>query len=342
MNKRRIITENITYGEPLTHQSSWQNQLRDALSNPMQLAQNLELDPSSINVDASPSFPLVVPLQFVDKMQKGNPNDPLLLQVLPQLQENIQAAGFTNDPLEETDINTPKGLLQKYHGRVLIILAGKCAINCRYCFRRHYPYVDARISAQEWQDILGYIQADSSINEVIFSGGEPLLVSDNKLARYIADLEKVTHLSTLRIHTRLPIVIPERLTPQLQKTLEVSRLNTVIVLHSNHPNEIDENLAQHVQVFKKADITFLNQSVLLTNINDNSQTLAILSKKLFAIGVLPYYLHTLDEVNGAYHFNVPLVDAKTIHYELKSMLSGYLVPKLVTETPNEKSKVTIS
>lgn len=337
-NQTRIIAQNLPQCEPL----SWQEQLKGAVTSIEALHQQLNLGDLLPEAKlAQQQFPLIAPQAFIEKMQKGNPRDPLLLQILPDAEEMQINDAFSADPLAENQLNQPKGLLQKYHGRALLLLAGKCAINCRYCFRRHFPYQDHRISADDWQDILGYLKNDSSINEVIFSGGEPLMVSDAKLQQYLDDLALIPHLTRVRIHTRLPITIAERLTETLATLLSETRLNAVLVLHSNHPNEIDAALKSKIMHFRQAGIHFLNQSVLLKGVNDTAETLIELSETLFDAGILPYYLHQLDKVQGAAHFQISTEQALELHQEMQLKLPGFLVPKLVQEIAGEGSKTLI-
>lgn len=323
--------------------NSWKFLLKTAVSNPMQLLSMLGLDPASLNleIDYNNRFNLRVPKPFIDKMQYGVPDDPLLLQVLSQQKENIETIGFSQDPLKEVSQALP-GILHKYHGRVLLILASACAINCRYCFRRHFPYQDQKASGAQLQQALEYIQSDSSIKEVILSGGDPLLVSDDFLANLLFQLEKIDHIKRIRIHTRLPVVIPQRVTNQLCERLKQSRLSASIVLHINHPNEIDTLLKQHLSKLNKANIQLLNQSVLLKGINDDAQTLIQLSESLFEIGVLPYYIHMLDKVSGAAHFDIPKTIAVQLINTIRKRLPGYLVPRLAIEEAGEASKSVIA
>ncbi len=336
-NQARIIAQKQPCCEPL----SWQQQLQEAVTDIATLAKLVSLPIEQLSAEAHQQFPIMVPRSFINKMQAGNPNDPLLQQILPSTKELTSPENFSSDPLQETGLNQPKGLLQKYQSRALLVLAGKCAINCRYCFRRHFPYQDNRINSDDWQNILDFLKADTQINEVIFSGGEPLLVSDNKLARYIGDLEQIPQLKRIRIHTRLPITIAQRLTDTLLTALTNTRLKTIMVLHSNHPNEIDQTLADAVAVFRQAGVHFLNQSVLLKGINDDVYTLTQLSEALFDAHILPYYLHQLDHVEGAAHFAVSEAQAIALHQQLQVNLPGFLVPKLVRELPDQPHKTLL-
>lgn len=327
----------------LARMQAWQISLKNAVSDPLQLFRLLELDPSMMG-DLDPAlrqFSLRVPHEFIARMEKGNPRDPLLLQALPDAQEMLEKPGFTKDPLDEQRYNPVPGLLHKYHGRVLLTLTGACAINCRYCFRRNFPYQDNIPGIAHWERVLEYIAKESSIEEVIFSGGDPLIVKDSQLAELVGLLEKIEHVKILRFHTRLPIMIPSRINEEFLTWLKASRFQKTLVIHCNHPNEIDESVKEALARLQENQVTVLNQTVLLKNINDDANTLVALSKKLFEARVLPYYLHLLDPVTGSAHFNVELDEAKKIMAEFRKRLPGYLVPRLVREIPGEKSKVAI-
>ena len=318
---------------------TWQQALKQAISDPKQLLQRLSIETQDLepHYQACLSFPCRVPEAFVDRMQVGNPQDPLLLQVLPQGHELIQTPGYSDDPLGEAAKNPVPGLLHKYHGRALMILAGSCPINCRYCFRRHFPYQD---NITDWQPALQYLQQHTDIHEIILSGGEPLLTSDEKLNTLIAQLQAIPHLRTLRIHTRMPIVIPQRITQALADMLKNTRLKVVMVLHCNHSQELDTHVAQALA--KLSHVTLLNQSVLLKHINDSAQALIALSERLFELNILPYYLHLLDQVQGAAHFAVELATAQTLMREIHSKLPGYLVPKLAREEAGQPGKTHLN
>ena len=333
----------ITQNPLIREVANWTDYLNTAISDPVKLLEYLELPLENYQEDlaARRLFAMRVPLPFVQKMKKGDPNDPLFLQVMTNQAEFISAAGFVKDPLQEQDNPIPN-LLHKYHNRVLLMVKGGCAINCRYCFRRHFPYADNPGNKKNWAQALAYIQQHPEIEEVIFSGGDPLMAKDHEIAWLINELEKITHLKTVRIHTRLPVVIPQRITDTLLHTLANSPLNKVMVLHINHANEIDHILAHYLAALKHAGVTLLNQSVLLKGINDNPRTLKQLSDKLFTNGVLPYYLHLLDKVEGASHFWLDDQTALAIYRQLVASSSGYLVPKLAREIAGEKSKTWYS
>ncbi|MEH6468580.1 MAG: EF-P beta-lysylation protein EpmB [Porticoccus sp.] len=334
-----MITRSVATVDSLT----WQEQLASSIRNPKQLLKLLELDSSLLDgaLKAHQDFPLRVPLPYLQRINKGDPTDPLLRQVLPLGNELLAAPGYSEDPLGEQNANPIPGLVHKYHGRVLLIVSPNCAINCRYCFRRHFPYQDNKPGRNEWQQALSYIANNSSISEVIFSGGDPLAASDKQLKWLTEHIAQIDHVKRLRVHTRLPIVIPDRVTNSCLQWLTGTRLKPSMVIHSNHPNELDTAVANALNQLKGAGVTLLNQTVLLSGINDSLSVLQQLSERLFDIGVLPYYLHQLDRINGAAHFEVPDAQAKQLISELMAILPGYLVPKLVREIPNVQHKVPL-
>jgi EF-P beta-lysylation protein EpmB len=313
---------------------TWRNALSGAITSLSELYDLLSLNmPPEDTAQAQRSFALRVPKEFVARMEKNNPRDPLLLQVLPQAIEMQKTVGFSADPLLENQKNPVPGLLHKYPNRVLLTLTGACAINCRYCFRRHFPYQDNMPGRANWDRALDYIAQNKNIDEVILSGGDPLVLKDHLIAEFVAQLEKIPHIVRLRIHTRLPIVIPQRITPEFITCLTQSRFQAVVVVHSNHANEIDDAVLSALQLLRQNNITTLNQSVLLKDINDDATVLVNLSKRLFEAGVLPYYLHLLDKVDGAAHFNIDEEKAAEIMSQIKQRLPGFLVPKLAREVP---------
>lgn len=320
---------------------SWQQSLSNAITSLDELYRvlDIDIDQRPQQQQAISSFKLIVPREFVSRMKKGDMNDPLLLQVLPQGAELKQTPGFTQDPLREQQANPLPGLLHKYHGRALMIAAGSCAINCRYCFRRHFPYQANNPNPDRWQQVFAYLKMHPDINELILSGGEPLLLKDTLLSELTTQLETIPSVNTLRIHTRLPVVIPNRITDGLAAQLNQTKLNVVMVIHSNHPNEIDQSVRNALG--KLNNVTLLNQSVLLKNINDNATTLIELSHRLFDSHVLPYYLHLLDPVEGTAHFNVPEENAMQLIEEIQKKLPGYLVPKLAREVPDLTHKLVV-
>jgi EF-P beta-lysylation protein EpmB len=334
----QLITVNNT-----VEMATWQKELTNALKNPLELLQKLEISPENapLSDKARKSFPMLVPIPFVNKMIKGDINDPLLKQVLPINDEELISDGYNLDPLQEHDSAIP-GLLHKYKSRVLLILKSGCAVNCRYCFRRHFPYQDNNINKQQLQKVITYIQLHPEINEVILSGGDPLMSKDRFIEYVVSSLEALPQLTRLRIHSRLPVVIPSRVTDQLCQTLQKSRFDIVFVFHINHGNEIDHAFKQATAKLKQAGVHLLNQSVLLKGVNDNSPTLIELSEKLFDAGILPYYLFLLDKVQGAQHFDLPEKNAQQLIKEMNHNLPGYLVPKLSREIAGEKSKTVIN
>jgi EF-P beta-lysylation protein EpmB len=323
---------------------NWQNQLRDTITSAQQLLGMLNLSAEEVGFseEACAEFALKVPLAFVRRMQAGDPMDPLLLQVLASRHELQLVPGYQSDPVGETGATNPhRGVIHKYLGRALLIVSGNCAVNCRYCFRRHFPYAENQNSRQQWQAALQYISADQSIREVILSGGDPLVVTDRQLHELVSSIAAIPHVRRLRIHSRLPIVIPDRITAGLLDAICHPRLQTVMVAHCNHPNEIDDSVTRAMTAMRKRDITLLNQAVLLAGVNDNAPTLIELSEKLFAAGVLPYYLHLLDKVQGAAHFDTPEHRARKLMGEISSRLPGYLVPRLAREIAGETSKIVV-
>ena len=321
----------------------WLQQLADVITEPHELLRFLALDQHpqlTAGVDARRLFALRVPRAFAQRMKKGDPHDPLLLQVITDRQEFIDAPGYSTDPLDEQSSVVP-GLLHKYKNRALLLVKGGCAVNCRYCFRRHFPYQDNQGNKRNWQRALDYIRDHQELDEIIFSGGDPLMAKDHELDWLIGELEAIPHLKRLRIHSRLPVVIPARITEGLCQRLASSRLQVLMVTHINHAQEIDDALRHGVAMLKRAGVTMLNQSVLLRGINDDAQTLAALSNALFDAGILPYYLHVLDKVQGAAHFYVSDEAARAIMRQLLPLVSGYLVPKLAREIGGEPSKTPL-
>jgi L-lysine 2,3-aminomutase len=323
-----------------TNESSWQEILAGTIQNTEELCRRLDLKQDALPADHPllKNFPVRVPAPFLSRMEIGNPNDPLLLQVFPGAAEANSTPGFVNDPLEESSANPHPGILHKYKGRALLLVTSSCAIHCRYCFRRHFPYADNLPGRQHWRESLDYIANDTSLSEIIFSGGDPLTLPDAYLGWFIDQLSRFDHIKRIRLHTRLPIMIPQRITESLCELLANPRFQTILVLHSNHPGEFDVEVDEACQKLSQAGVCLLNQSVLLKGINDSSATLAALSERLFLAGVLPYYLHLLDRVIGAAHFEVSEKEASVLMKKLQATLPGYLVPKLVREIPGETAK----
>lgn len=321
----------------------WQQQLANAISDPAELLRRLNIENSSLSCapNAASGFRLRVPEAYLSRIHKGDPDDPLLLQVLPLQQELQHATGYSQDPLGEMNSMPAPGVLRKYNGRALLTLTGACAVHCRYCFRRHFPYGAANPTKEQWNRTLEYLNNNTDIIEVILSGGDPLTLNDRRLTWLVSDLDEITHLKRLRIHSRLPVVIPSRVSKPLTDWLSATRLQKILVNHANHANEIDSQVRQAMQLLTDTGTVLLNQSVLLRGINDKSEILAELSERLFSIGVLPYYLHQLDPVDGAAHFAVDDKLAIKLHKELLARLPGYLVPRLVREQAGMPSKTPL-
>ncbi|MFK5913494.1 MAG: EF-P beta-lysylation protein EpmB [Woeseiaceae bacterium] len=326
--------------EPNSVTTDWQLALAQAFREPAELLDYLNLPQSLYAKKANNDFALRAPRGFCARIEKGNPDDPLLKQILPISNELADDIGFSVDPVGDLAAVEAPGLLHKYHGRVLLVTTPVCAIHCRYCFRRHFPYQENR-AEQDWLQAMDYIRLNSDIHEVILSGGDPLSLSDNKLKNITDKLTSIPHIKTLRIHTRQPIVLPERINTSFLNWIASLPWKVVMVVHCNHANEIDTHVAHALQQLQQHDILLLNQSVLLAGVNDNVASLAALSEKLFEHHVLPYYLHLLDKVKGAKHFDVDVIQAKKIMAELRSQLPGYLVPKLVQENHGESSKTVV-
>lgn len=324
--------------------SRWQRELSEAISSPEELLQTLGLDRSLLPAanKAAANFRLRVPRGYVARMRAGDPSDPLLRQVLPVERELDEMPDFTSDPLGEHAALRAPGLLQKYRGRALMITTSACAVHCRYCFRREFPYSEQTADSPRWRAALSEIGRDPSVEEVILSGGDPLSLSDARLKSLTDALATIAHVRRLRLHTRQPVVLPSRVDEGLLGWLKTVRIPTVFVLHVNHPNEIDAHVRAACEKLRVSGVTLLNQSVLLRGVNDDVEVLAELSCRLFDTGVLPYYLHVLDHVRGAAHFEVPEEEARAIAGQLAARLSGYLVPRLVREIYGAPAKVTLS
>lgn len=333
----------IPQTQSLVTKQPWQVALANAVKDPEILLTQLGLSHKLIAIDGDiiKQFPLRVPQSYIDKMRYGDASDPLLRQVFPLIDEGVTEKNFVTDPVGDQLAITSPGMLQKYHGRALLLTTGACAIHCRYCFRRHFPYSDSNPLASQWQQTLLSLQDDTSINEVILSGGDPLALTDNKLTDLIQSLEKISHIKRLRIHSRLPIVLPERIDQPLLNWISNTRLQVIMVVHANHANEIDETVARALDALRVAGCQLLNQSVLLRGINDSTASLTALSERLCDVHVMPYYLHLLDRVAGAGHFEVSEQHGIALIAELRKSLPGYLVPRLVREQQGEASKTVI-
>lgn len=314
----------------------WGELLRAAVVDLDDLLGRLDLRAADLDVDTDPTFPLRVPEPFVARMARGDPADPLLRQVLPLREEHRVLSGYQLDPLEERSFARAPGLVQKYQGRALLMAAPACAVHCRYCFRRHFPYTEHRQHSSF--PGLQQVADDPGISELILSGGDPLMLKDAVLSRLIAGIDAVPHVTRLRIHSRLPVVIPQRVTSALIERLRASRATPVMVLHVNHANEIDADFRTATLALRDAGIVVLNQSVLLAGVNDSVAALAALSERLFHAGALPYYLHLPDQVLGTHHFAVSEARARALVTELRARLPGYLLPRLAREVPGAPAK----
>ena len=345
-----MIAASTRSGQPETsavevpRTGTWQQLLADAVRDPVELCELLDLDISLIAgaLAATPSFALRVPRSFIGKMRRGDPRDPLLLQVLPIAAELRRVDGYTTDPVGDLASRATHGVLHKYAGRALLVATGACAVHCRYCFRRHFPYQDEAAMTHGWEAALAYVRNDPSIEEIILSGGDPLSLSDRRLQQLSDALVSISHVRRLRIHTRYPLVLPERIDGGFRAWLRDVRLQKVVVIHANHARELDPVSSRACHNLSDAGASVLNQSVLLAGINDDARALADLSEALFAAGVLPYYLHVLDRVEGAAHFDVPTATALRLHAELTARLPGYLVPRLVREVPGAAAKTAVT
>lgn len=331
---------------PLQHPATarWQVAWRQAVRDPRELLALLGLEAQArcISDAAAKQFPLRVPRGFIARMRRGDPSDPLLRQVLPVLDEERVVPGFDLDAVGDSAARRGNGVIRKYNGRALLIATGSCAVNCRYCFRRHYPYAQDTAAAAHWHGAIELLRDDRSIHEVILSGGDPLSLADHKLAELTDALRSIPHLCRLRIHSRLPIVLPERVDAGLLDWLRGLPWPTVMVVHANHGNEFDAGVDAALSALRTAGVTLLNQAVLLRGVNDSVDVLAHLCERGFESGLLPYYLHQIDRVAGAAHFEVDDHRALALHDELTSRLPGYLVPRLVREIPGHPGKTPLS
>ena len=322
--------------EPL---ADWRQLWRDAVTDAAELLELVDLGHLTDQLPpADAGFQMRVTRSFVARMRCGDPHDPLLLQVLPQLAELDQVPGFVDDPVGDLDARAAHGVLHKYEGRALLIASGSCAVNCRYCFRRHFPYGAEMAAASQWQQALTHLRQDTSINELILSGGDPLSLATHKLEELSHGLADIAHVKRIRIHSRLPVVLPERIDDSFLAWLNSLPQQKVVVLHANHANEFDASVDAACARMRAAGVTLLNQSVLLRGVNDSADAIANLSERMFAAGVLPYYLHQLDRVQGAAHFEVNDTRARALMDEVRTRLPGYLVPKLVREVAGDGSK----
>jgi|MDTC01.2.fsa_nt_gb EF-P beta-lysylation protein EpmB len=328
-----------------THSArSWQESLRRAIRDPVQLCRSLQLPPQyeQAAAQASQLFGVFVPREYLGRMKKGDEKDPLLRQVLPIAEEIEPGKGFSLDPVGDAAALRARGLLHKYHSRVLLIASGACAVHCRYCFRRHFPYEQMPRRLEDWQPAMEQIKEDTTIEEVILSGGDPLMLTDQRLAELAGCLEPIKHVKRLRIHTRLPVMIPSRVTDSLLSLLSNRHLMPVVVVHINHPAEIDIPVSMALSRLVEAGILVLNQSVLLRGVNDSAEVLTTLSKRLVDLRVMPYYLHQLDRTLGTSHFEVPVDIGIAIIEQMRSRLPGYAMPRFVQENRGKLSKQVLA
>ena len=323
---------------------NWQTELTNAFTSCAELCRFLKIQPEQlpISIQAQTDFPLKVPVGFAECMEKGNSNDPLLRQVLPISQELQSPAAYVADPVGDMNARSETGVLHKYHGRVLLITTGGCAVNCRYCFRRNFPYGDNSINSQHQQAALDYIQQHTELTEVILSGGDPLLLNDRRLFGLLQEIDAIGHIERIRIHSRIPIVLPSRINDEFLNQLKNLQKTIVFVIHSNHSNELSPAVEKACQSLAQQGYLLLNQSVLLAGVNDDADTLVALSKRLFKIKVIPYYLHLLDKATGTAHFDVSKSQALNIMHQVQTQLPGYMTPKLVREQAGALYKLTIS
>jgi EF-P beta-lysylation protein EpmB len=322
---------------------TWQDQMKWAIRDLRGLRDALGLaDEGGSQLAAEAEFPVFVPLPYLARINPGELRDPLLRQVWPSGQEMESPGHFSTDPLGESDATTSSGMLQKYQGRVLLVTTGACAIHCRYCFRRHFPYEQSPKSMAQWEPTLAKIAADDSIDEVILSGGDPLTIVDHSLKKLISRIDEIAHVKRVRFHTRLPIMIPQRVTDAFLGILASARSQMIVVIHANHANELDFSVEQSLLKIANSGAILLNQSVLLRGVNDSSEALEELSERLLSCRVMPYYLHQLDPVAGAAHFEVDIEKGRQLIAELRSRLPGYAVPRYVQELRGEPNKTVLA
>lgn len=339
-----IAAKNQTKNSSSLTSPTWQRALASAVRDPFELIRLLELDGqgAEVSLEAAREFRLLAPHSYVRRMRKGDWKDPLLLQVLPLALEMQHEMGFLIDPVGDAEAMVSDGVLHKYQGRVLLVTTGACAIHCRYCFRRHFPYSEANPARDQWQDALDYIADNPEISEVLLSGGDPLTLSDERLSSLCERIAAIEHVQRIRFHTRLPIVLPERIDERLLAWLEKMGKQVIMVIHANHANEFaDDEVQASLKALRAAGVLLLNQSVLLRGVNDSVETLAALSEALIAANIVPYYLHILDRVQGAAHFEVPEAEAKDLVAQLRLAVPGYMVPQLVREVAGEGAKTPL-
>ncbi|MEM9352539.1 MAG: EF-P beta-lysylation protein EpmB [Planctomycetota bacterium] len=339
-----LATENpvVRAAETAAESSSWQAELRASVRSGAELCRRLGLPESLAAGAGERQFPVFVPPAYLARIRPGDASDPLLLQVLPVASEAESAEGFSTDPVGDGPAELTPGVLQKYRGRALLVASGVCPVHCRYCFRRHFPYEESPVGGLGWSEALRAVERDPSITEVILSGGDPLMLADERLRDLVGQIESIEHVRRLRLHSRMPVVAPSRVTEALVDLLRGTRLSAAVVLHSNHARELDAGVALATERLRLTGAALLNQAVLLRGVNDSVDTLAALSERLFEIGVLPYYLHQLDRVAGAQHFEVSVSKGMELTAGLRRRLPGYLVPRYVRETAGEPSKTVLA
>ena len=322
-------------------ESAWQQEMKQAIRSSLGLCEFLKIPPTAINVEEN-DFPVFVPRSFAARMNPGDPADPLLLQVIAQSQESLPIEGYEKDPNGEATAVLAAGVLRKYSSRALMITSGACAVHCRYCFRRHYPYSDSPSGLQQWQSSLQAIAQDTNIEEVILSGGDPLVLSDQSIGQLLSALADIPHVKHVRFHTRTPVIIASRMTSTLLSYLKSTRLKVWFVIHSNHANELDGEVLASLSKLQQIGIPVLNQAVLLRRVNDNEDALYALCKRLIDAQITPYYLHQLDEVAGAAHFYVSPDRGRELIAAIRKRLPGYAVPRYVKEIAGEQSKTVLA
>lgn len=328
---------------PTGKEATWQAEIRQSVRDSGELCRVLGLPAewAVIAANGARGFPVFVPPSYLARILPGDPHDPLLQQVMPLDAEGFDVPGFTADPVGDSAATLRPGVLQKYAGRALLVTTGVCAVHCRYCFRRHFPYEEVPHSTAAWDAAIASIAADETISEVILSGGDPLMLVDARLAAIVEKIAAIPHVTRLRIHTRLPIVVPARVTDDLIHWLTNSRLTPVMVIHVNHAQELADDVALALDKLRRAGVMLLNQAVLLRGVNDSVEAQQSLSERLVAVGVVPYYLHQLDRVAGAAHFEVPVAEGRQIIEELRARLPGYMVPRYVQEISGEPNKTNL-
>lgn len=330
-----MITQTELHGQDLP----WQQAVQDCLRDPSELCEALNLDLQQLNWDPQPDFPLRIPRVMLQFMRPGDARDPVLLQVLARTDEQHSAGGKT-DPLDEAKFNPLPGLVHKYQNRLLLPVTGACAMHCRYCFRRHFDYAGNRMARENWPALFDYIRRHADLEELILSGGDPLSAPDRLLHELVEKTLQQTQITRIRVHSRLPVFIPQRITNELIDWMQLSK-SPVLVLHINHAQELSEPLRKAVQQLNSAGVRVFNQSVLLKDINDRASIQIDLSRRLFDAGIQPYYLHLMDPVQGAMHFEVADQQALAVYSQMRAALPGYMLPSLVREEPGKPSKTRL-